>query len=260
MYKCQLSSIRWLSSTMSDRPMQCQWMVSQQEDNICGRQFDSIDNLAQHLFEDHVNDGPSQKEYFCRWKGCTWKHSFKARYKLNNHGRTHTRQKPFRCSFCGKRFARTENVKIHERIHTSKWKSKIFNLFPTEIFFNYCRKFWWRRAENNCTYSAEICLKICFFNVFANVDLQWITNVVSINLFKTCLRKFSWTAWRNKQPKKQNPVLLTMEFHHHSWRQILFWAEMSFAVLFLNHFQKCLIIFLYNFSHNQSNAWWSHWS
>ena len=111
-----------------------------------------------------------------------------------------------------------------------------------------------------CTYSAEICLKICFFNVFANVDLQWITNVVSINLFKTCLRKFSWTAWRNKQPKKQNPVLLTMEFHHHSWRQILFWAEMSFAVLFLNHFQKCLIIFLYNFSHNQSNAWWSHWS
>jgi len=104
---------------MSDRPMQCQWMVSQQEDNICGRQFDSIDNLAQHLYEDHVSAGPPRKKYFCRWKGCKRKLYFKARYKLNNHSRTHTRQKPFRCSFCEKTFARAENAKIHERTHTS---------------------------------------------------------------------------------------------------------------------------------------------
>ena len=50
----------------------------------------------------------------------------KAKYKLVNHMRVHSGEKPFKCEQCSKTFARTENLKIHKRTHTGDKPFKCF--------------------------------------------------------------------------------------------------------------------------------------
>lgn len=94
----------------------------------CNKLFASMHEIVTHITVEHVG-GPEVSNHTCYWLDCPRAGKpFKAKYKLVNHIRVHTGEKPFPCPFptCGKVFARSENLKIHKRTHTGKRTTYLF--------------------------------------------------------------------------------------------------------------------------------------
>lgn len=94
----------------------CKWKC---EDKICGFSSCNLEDVVTHIDQEHCQPGRNP-EHVCNWENCERAgRMFSAKYKLINHIRVHTGQKPFKCDVCYREFARMENMKIHKRVHTS---------------------------------------------------------------------------------------------------------------------------------------------
>ncbi|XP_061187649.1 uncharacterized protein LOC133195740 [Saccostrea echinata] len=83
--------------------------------NDCTKDFRSKKLLKNHMEEYH---NLTDKKFPCDFEGC--KFTFFKRSHLQRHKISHTGERKFGCSVCGKAFRHADNLKVHMRQHTNE--------------------------------------------------------------------------------------------------------------------------------------------
>lgn len=126
------------SSVLSYELHVCKW-IDVETKAVCGVSFLDAGELQEHLATEHADQtrGKECQGYYCHWEGCHRPDEpFSQKSKLQGHFLTHSNCKPipccalsrskmlisntdknFRCSVCGKSFARQATLERHERSH-----------------------------------------------------------------------------------------------------------------------------------------------
>jgi uncharacterized Zn-finger protein len=102
----------------------------------CAMQFQTQDQLVNHILNDHVGTGKAS--YVCEWRGCSrMMKPFSKRHKIQNHIRIHTGERPFPCPVadCGKRFSRQDGLNTHIKVFLDSldpfFGEAVYLFFPT---------------------------------------------------------------------------------------------------------------------------------
>lgn len=90
----------------------------------CGKDYESHSALQAHHITSHTETASESGAVklsappllFCRRCGI----QFSEREKLDEHMKTHIKEKPYSCPDCGKRFINESYIQIHQRIHTGE--------------------------------------------------------------------------------------------------------------------------------------------
>nr|XP_046228258.1 zinc finger and SCAN domain-containing protein 2-like isoform X2 [Scatophagus argus] len=90
----------------------------------CGKKCESQSALQAHHITTHTEtagdseavENSSSQLFFCRRCGV----QFSEKGKLEEHMKTHIKEKPYSCPDCGKRFINESYIQIHQRIHTGE--------------------------------------------------------------------------------------------------------------------------------------------